>query len=219
MLWLIFAVALAQLPEAQVSPAEALMTQAVATRLGGSVTVAVHVVDPSLPAGPFVSAVPDPMGRLGSEMHFTLTPAGPGARTVRVRARVDVIGGHVQARHQILRGHVVTADDVEFVEGPLTGVPVKRLPELSQIVGQPALRPIDAGRIVESSSVAVRHLVQAGDTVTVVAIQGAVRVTAEFVAADSGDPGDIVRVVNRDTHRSIRVRVVNKGMVEVIDAR
>lgn len=218
MLWLVFTLALAPSPPPQVSSAEMLMTQAVAVRLGDRVTVAVHVVD-SLPAGSFVSAAPDPMGRLGGEMNFTLIPAGPGARAIRVRARVDVVGGHVRARRQILRGHIVTAEDVEMIDGPVTGVPVKRLPELSQIVGQHALRPVEAGQVVESSSVAVRHLVQAGDTVTVVAVQGAVRVTAQFVAADSGDPGDIVRVVNKDTHRSIRVRVVNKGIVEVIDAR
>ena len=213
-------VALAQTPAVPpATSAEAVITQAVASRLGGRAAVAVHVVAPTLPDVPFVLATPDPMGRVGGEMSFTLTPGGADARIIRVRDSVDVITPHVRASRPNLRGNVVAADDVEVSEGPLTGVPVRRLPDLAQIVGQAALRPIAAGQVVEASSVAVRHLVQVGDTVTVVAIVGSVQVTAEFVAADSGDPGDMIRVTNRDTHRSLRVRVVNKGLVEVINAR
>lgn len=220
MLALFFTLALAQGPTAPpASAAETVIAQAVASRLGERVTVAVHVGEPTSVDGPFVSATPDPMGRLGGDITFTLVPAGPGARPIRVRARVDVIAPQVKARQPILRGHVVAPEDVEVVDGPLAGVPVKRLPELFQIVGQQALRPIVAGQVVESGFVSVRHVVQAGDTVTVVAVLGAVQVTALFVAADSGDPGDVIRVVNKDTRRSIRVRVVNKGMVEVINAR
>ena len=217
MLAVLVALLLAQTPSLPASPAEVAIAQVVAARLGDSATVAVHVISAVVPAGPFAAATPDPLGRLGSEMNVTLLPAGPGARAVRVRARIDVLAVRVQARRPILRGHLVTADDVEVVTGPLIGVPVRRLPLITQIVGQPALRPIVAGQIIESSFVAVRHLVMAGDTVTVIAVVGAVQVTAECVAADSGDPGDIVRVVNRDTHRTLRVRVVNKGVVEVIN--
>lgn len=195
-----------------------LVEKAVAERIGAGATVTAAVIG-DVPAGAFVSATPDPMGRLGHEINFTLVTAGAASRPVRVRARVDVIASRVQAVAPILRGHVVAASDVERVGGPLVDVPVKRLPELSQIVGQAALRPIERGQVIESSFVALRHIVQAGDTVTVVAIVGAVQVTAQFVAADSGDPGDIVRVVNHETHRSIRARVVNKGVVEVINER
>ena len=192
-----------------------LLERSVVERLGPGATVSVALVGEA-PTGTFVSATPDPLGRLGQAINFTLTSSAVGGRTVRVRARVDVTAPHVQAKSAILRGHAVAADDVEVVNGPLVGLPIKRLPALAQIVGQPALRPIDRGQIVEASFVAVRHVVQAGDTVTVVATVGAVQVTAMCVAADSGDPGDIVRVVNRDTHRSLRARVVNKGVVEVI---
>lgn len=195
-----------------------LVERAVAERVGSDAMVIVALVG-EVPAGSFVSAVPDPLGRLGREMNFTLSTAGTAAKTVRVRARVDVVVPRVQAKTPILRGHVVSADDVEIVAGPLVGVPVKRLPEMSQIVGQPALRPIDRGQVIESSFVAVRRVVQAGDTVTVVAMVGTVRVTAVFTAADSGDPGDVVRVVNHDTHRSLKARVLSKGMAEVINGQ
>ncbi len=40
-------------------------------------------------------------------------------------------------------------------------------------------------------------------------------VTATFVAADGGDAGDVIRVVNPDTKRYLRARVVKPGLVEV----
>ncbi|MBP6716946.1 MAG: flagellar basal body P-ring formation protein FlgA [Acidobacteria bacterium] len=206
-------------PKAAGTTAEAVITRAVAERMGTGVTVAVQLVDPAGIDGVFASAMPDPLGRLGGTITFTLTPAGARARPVRVRARVDVIARQVKALQPILRGHAVEAGDVEVLTAPVVGVPVRRLPSVDQIVGEKALRPIDRGQIIQPGFVAVRKVVQAGDTVTVVAIVGTVQVTAICVAADSGDPGDTVRVVNKTTHRTIRVRVVNKGMVEVIDGR
>jgi flagella basal body P-ring formation protein FlgA len=214
--------ALAQAPD-RAADVVATITRAVTERMGDEAVVAVRLTAP-LPAAAaggtaFVSATPDPLGRLGAEITFTLMPAVAGARPLRVRAHVDVVAPRVSARAPILRGHPVDAANVEVLTGPVVGVPVRRLPAADQLIGEKALRPIAAGQIIESGFVAVRKAVQAGDTVTVVARAGAVQVTALFTAADSGDPGDIVRVVNPSTRRSIRVRVVNKGMVEVIDGR
>ena len=196
-----------------------LIEGAVKARLGAGFTVRAHVVEPTPPSGEFVTASPDPMGRLGKEIIFTLTPVAGTGRPARVRAQVDVSGPHVEARGEVLRGHEVDVASAATVDGPVVGVPVKRLPELSQIIGQKALRPIGAGQVIESGFVALRHAVEPGDKVTVVAAVGVVTVTATMVAADGGDPGDIIRVVNHATQRSIRVRVVNTALVEVIDVR
>jgi flagella basal body P-ring formation protein FlgA len=64
--------------------------------------------------------------------------------------------------------------------------------------------------------VGLRRVVQSGDRVAVRAgVQG---VTAETqgVAAQSGEPGDIIRVVNPSSRRSVKARVVGPGKVEVV---
>ncbi len=215
----ITAIVLAQGPAApapRAAAVEGLIARAVAERMGNDVTVSAQLIEPADIEQAFESARPDPMGRVGGAMMFTLIPAATGARVARVRARVEVIAERVQARHEILRGHVVAEGDVDVVRGPLAGVPVRRLPQHAQIVGEKALRPIAPGQVIEEGFVAVRRAVQAGDTVTVIAVLGPVQVTASFVASDSGDPGDVVRVVNRETRRSLRARVVRTGVVEVI---
>jgi hypothetical protein len=37
-----------------------------------------------------------------------------------------------------------------------------------------------------------------------------------MVAADSGNPGSIIRVVNRDTRRALRARIISNEIVEII---
>jgi flagella basal body P-ring formation protein FlgA len=65
----------------------------------------------------------------------------------------------------------------------------------------------------------LRRVVEPGDRVTVVALAGAVEVTAQFVAADGGSVGDIIRVRNPDTKKYLRGRIVKPGRVEVINER
>ena len=140
-----------------------LIEGAVKARLGAGFTVRAHVVEPTPPSGEFVTASPDPMGRLGKEIIFTLTPVAGTGRPARVRAQVDVSGPHVEARGEVLRGHEVDVASAATVDGPVVGVPVKRLPELSQIIGQKALRPIGAGQVIESGFVALRPAVEPGE--------------------------------------------------------
>jgi flagella basal body P-ring formation protein FlgA len=46
---------------------------------------------------------------------------------------------------------------------------------------------------------------------------GAVQVVAELVAVQDGDPGATVRVVNKGSRRELRARVIEPGLVEVVD--
>jgi len=45
---------------------------------------------------------------------------------------------------------------------------------------------------------------------------GGIEAEARMVAADNGDKGSVIRVVNPESRRSIRARVVAAGVVEVI---
>jgi flagella basal body P-ring formation protein FlgA len=78
---------------------------------------------------------------------------------------------------------------------------------------------VPAGGVLGPGSLVLRRAVEPGDRVTAIAIAGAVQVSAELEAADGGDPGDVIRVVNRETRRSLRGRVIGDGTVEVGYAR
>lgn len=201
---------------AEETPAE-LIRLAVIERMGEGVEVAVTAVDGLTGADVvrvFREARPDPSARLGRPIRVTLVPE-KGTATV-VTATVRVIGDRVVVRRAVSRGATVEADDVELVRAELVGTPIRRLPTLDEVTGARALRPIAEGAIVLPGFVLVPRAVDVGDRVTVVASVGAVQVTGTFIASDSGAVGDLIRVMNPDTRRYVRGRIVSKGVVEVI---
>jgi len=201
-----------------VSAAEAIRL-AVAQRVGPDAEVTVATIDVNVngDAPVFRDARPDPAGRLGQPMRFTLlTDAGAA---VPVTALVRVVASYVVVRQPIARGLVVSEDTVTAVRAELKGVPLSKLPQIADVIGVRSLRPLLAGDIVLKSFVASRRMVEPGDRVTVVALAGAVEVTAQFVAADGGSLGDTIRVRNPETKKYLRGRIVKAGRVEVINER
>jgi flagella basal body P-ring formation protein FlgA len=198
------------------SSAPAVIERAILERVGARAEVVVRTVDPA-PDGLFREARPDPAAVLGKPIRFTLIPER-GA-SVPVVATVDVVADHATTRHGIARGHTIVAADLEPVRGPLRGLPLRATPTAAMLAGARALRPIAAGAVVLPSFVAMRRAVEAGDRVTVVAVSGDVEVSATFVAADGGAIGATIRVLNPDTRRLIRGRVVGDGLVEVMYGR
>jgi flagella basal body P-ring formation protein FlgA len=196
-----------------VTAAEAI-ADAVRSRLGGAAQVTVLAIDGVELSRPVREAKPDPVARLGAPIRFTLIEErGPRI----VIATVKVVADRVVTRRALLRGETLTADDVEIATGTLEGVPLRALLTGEQVIGSRALRPIDAAAVILPGFVAVKNAVDAGDKVTVVAVRGLVQVSAEFVAADSGRPGDVIRVMNPATRRYIRGRIVKPGLVEVMN--
>jgi len=198
-------------------PAVDVIRAAVIERLGPNVEVAVTPL--SLPAEPkvFKSATPDPSAWLGKPLRFSLI-AGTG-RSISATADVRIVAEYAMATHSISRGQVLTDSDLLPAKGELRDLPLRRLPTVTTLVGAKTLRPLSAGLPIQAAFVAMKKLVEAGDKVTVVAAAGAIEVSATLIAADGGDIGDVIRVVNPETQRYLRGRIVRAGTVEVMHER
>lgn len=195
------------------TPAD-LVKAALSKRLGPAVDVTVVALD-GVPEGlVFREARPDPSARLGRPIRVALVrDRGPA---VWITATVRAIGDQVVMRRALERGATIEAGDVEARRSELTAIPLRALPRLADAVGARATRALRAGEALLPGAVVTPPAIEAGDRVTVVASVGAVEVTATFVASDRGAPGDVIRVVNPETRRVVRGRVVRKGLVEVI---
>jgi flagella basal body P-ring formation protein FlgA len=198
-------------------PAVDVIRAALLERLGPDVEV--NVTPLSLPAEPkvFTKATPDPSAWLGRPMRFSLI--GPTGRAIQATADVKIVAEYAIATHSISRGQVLKEDDLLPAKGEVREVPLKRLPTVAALVGAKTLRPLAAGTPIQASFVAMKKAIQPGDRVTVVAAAGAIEVTATLIAADGGDIGDVIRVVNPETKRYLRGRVLRRGTVEVMYER
>lgn len=216
----------AETPEAAVDArdrVDAAIRAMVLARFGAQASVAVDLLEVSaLPAAGPLEAVADADSRLGRPLRFVLL-ASDGSRTPArrrvgtARASVHVATTHVRARRTMARGTRVEIGDVETVVGDVSGVLLRRLPDAAEVVGGRLLRDVAAREIVQTSVVVLTPAVRSGDEVTARARVGGAEVTGRVVAAQNGRAGAVIRVLNPESRRELRARVVRKGLVEVTD--
>ena len=199
--------------------AEDLIVTAVRARVGqAEAEVVVTAIDAGRPiGGRFRSVRLDPGAVLGKPMRLTLVPA-TGLPLIAV-ASVRVTAEHVVAARDINRGETLTDGDVLTRRDEIRGIPLRRLPTPAEVRGGRTLRAVPAGSVFLPGAVVLRRIVEPGDELTVVARAGDAEVSAVMVAADGGDPGDVIRVSNPDTRRQLRGRVQQSGVVEVLHVR
>lgn len=210
---------------AQPIPAEqqvaASLTAELRSRFGEAASVSVDDVRVSLRAGARgpVAVVLPPQARLGGPVTFSIIGGGSSGRPSQVgrgTAAVSVRVPHAQASRLLTRGAVLTGADLIEMVGEPGAVPLRRLPTARELVGGTTRVDIAQGAVLTPASTVLPPAVRAGEPVQAVALVGAVQVTAELTALDNGAEGAIVRVVNRDSRRELRARVVRTGIVEVI---
>jgi len=157
--------------------------------------------------------------RLGRPMRVALgAPGRPGAAIAWIGAAdavVHVSVDHLHARRPVARGDVLTESDVTLVRHPVEGA-LRAWPAADAAGRTRALRDMAAGACLGPGTVALLPLVRAGQDVQASVRVGQVVAEASLVAADGGEMGAIIRVVNPQSRRSLRARVTGPGIVEVI---
>lgn len=205
---------------AQARVAETLLGE-MRSRLGSEATVSLGRIE-VMARGDLrgsIAVALAPQARLGDELTFIIVGAGPSGKPMQVgrgRAQVFVSVPHAQASRTLARGAVLTADDLIDITGEPSGAPVRRLPTTKDLVGATLRRDVVNGDVLTLQEAVLPPAVRAGDTVQAIAAIGPVQVSAELTALDNGAAGTLVRVVNRETRRELRARVVRPGVVEVI---
>lgn len=167
-------------------------------------------------------AVPDPAAKIGRGMRFALVASETvngttrAVRVAHVEADVTVTATVVRATRLILRGDTIADTAVETAQAGLAGASLRRVPALADVVGSRALRDLAAGEALTHASILALPAVRTGQEVVAVSRANGIEVTATLVAADSGTAGSTIRVVNRDTRRTMRARVISSHEVEII---
>lgn len=194
--------------------------EAVRARLGQTAEVSIRDIRAKL-AGDAVgtlTATPASGARLDRDIRFSLSHGdGNGTRNAGYAiATVSASAPHLRAARPIARGSTITPDDVEICTRPLGAVPLSALPLPEEAIGATAVRDVGPGEVITGALVEPPLAVRSGDTVTMRASTGAIEVTALVVAQQNGSPGEVIRVVNKASRKTLKGRVVGPGTVEVI---
>jgi len=185
----------------------------------GDVDVTVERFPSGEPTGVFSHATPDPGAVLGKAIWFTMTREDGLSANVRASVELRVIGRVVKASRAIERGTTLDAANLTVEPIELKALPLRALPAMGELAGAKTLRPLAAGQTIERAFVASKRAINAGDAVTAYAVTGALEVSASAIAADAGNPGDVIRVSLPGSRRYLRAKVISTGVVEVVNGR
>ena len=202
---------------------EQAIADAIRARVGDSAEISVTLGQVRLVGDDIVDleARPVPGARLARPTRFTLyrKSTGPVRATERVGyavAETRVSMEHVRAARPIGRGTVLSEDDLVLTIGDIGGVPLKPLQTHSDLIGARASRALRAGDLVTSGMVSVPKLVRARESVVVSVQVGVVTVFGRATATESGELGEVISLLNEESGRRIKGRVVALGEVEVV---
>jgi flagella basal body P-ring formation protein FlgA len=161
-----------------------------------------------------VVAVAAPGARFGAPSRFVVTP-DDGVRFTVV-AQVDATAERATARHALRRDAVLSADDVEWAEGPLDGLQFDALPALNDVLAARPRRNIASGEILTTALLRQPLAVRAGDEVSITVRTGNIEARGMGRAVSSGSVGDIIRVLGPGTRQPSRARVIAPAAVEIV---
>ena len=192
----------------------AAIATSVSSRLGGEARVNVEVLHTAPDSLRAVAASAVPGTRFGSPARFLLTLAD--GRRVSAVARVTADARHLVAARDLARDEELTADVLEWVDGPLKGQLLESLATQAQVLGARARRAIVRGEALTPAIVKMPPAVRAGDPVTLVIRVGIMEVRGTGRAVSSGSVGDVIRVL-RPAHRDpLRGRITEPAVVEIL---
>lgn len=125
------------------------------------------------------------------------------------RTRVPVLAAAVQA------GTVIGPRDLTTVTVSTRTVQGDALLDPRAIAGMAARRTLPAGQVLRAIDVAPPRLVRRGDAVTMLYVDGGLELTAMGRALENGARGDVIRVTNSASSRSVDARVSGERHVTV----
>jgi flagella basal body P-ring formation protein FlgA len=199
---------------------DAAIARALEERLGPGTEVAIDAVEiVGARLDRIVSARLAPGARLGAPLPFRLATAGARgslAWTSAARVHARIIIPHAHAVRPLARGAQLTSADLEAARHEITAGPISAWPQPEDLARGRVLRDLAAGACIPRAAVSMPYAVQNGEAVVAVVRVGGVEATARLIAVDSGDPGAIIRVVNADSRRVMKARIVSAGTVEVL---
>jgi flagella basal body P-ring formation protein FlgA len=159
------------------------------------------------------AAEPEPGIRFARPARFRLLAGrksvGYAVAVVHVEAR------HVRVTRTVPAGAALSPQDIEVVTGDPGAELLEPLPGLSAVLGAAARRTLHLGEVVTLRAVRVPPAVRSGDRVTTRAVVEGAEATSEAVALQSGEIGDVIRLVNPESRRQLEGVVVDRAVVEV----
>lgn len=147
---------------------------------------------------------------------FAAILSGPGHRQ-RVEGEIWTEIGIPVPNRRMAPGEVIAAGDLTLIPVRTDQVGQRTITDMAGLVGMETRRVLSPGRPVPASSVTAQPVVQRNRPVTLEYRQGALLITARGRALGDGALGEMVRVQNLDSNRTLTATVTGPGTVSAAE--
>lgn len=133
-----------------------------------------------------------------------------------------VVTGSVRAmttipvlRHSLRHGDIISESDLEYVDFYTAEIQPDTLLKAEDVIGMTPRRMATPGKALRVTEILAPQLISRGEMVTIILDDGPLRLTASGKAMQNGAKGDIIRIVNNSSNRSLDGIVSGSGEVIV----
>lgn len=173
---------------------------------GADLTVRIESFDHDTVRGTFTATIVSPA-------------TGADAQRVTVRGRVAELVQVPTVLAPVAVGTPIREGDVGWIEVRAERIVQGTATTLEQLIGQAPRRPVKANEPIRLSDLQTPVIVAKGATVTMLVETPGLQLTAVGRALDNGGMGDVVQVMNAQTHTTVEAVVEGPGRVRVIMRR
>lgn len=139
----------------------------------------------------------------------------PSAQRIAVAGRAIQTRAIPVLRRPVISGEIIRANDVQMSELRVDALKRDAILEASDLIGRSARRGLRAGEAVREADVRPPVLVARNGVVLITLRVGGMSLTAQGRAVDEGARGDMIRVVNLQTRKTIEAQVIGPDTVAV----
>lgn len=140
---------------------------------------------------------------------------GVRSRTINVTLRVSVMTPVVVANQPLARGQLIEASMLAVEDRDLGRFGADTFTDVSLVAGQKATRTIQTGGVIRKSDLQIIPLVHRNGPVVIRSGSGRITVSANGVALEEGQLGQLVRVRPQYSKETITAKVTGEGAVEI----
>ena len=135
--------------------------------------------------------------------------------TIYVPVSIDIFDSVAVSTRNLQRGERISATDFVMKRTNTSVIGQSFIDSQAAVIGMVVSRPVRSGSVIKAQDIKEPVVVSKGDTITLLANQGALQVSSEGVALANGRMGEQIRVQNARSRRVVDARVTGPGRAEV----
>ncbi len=132
-----------------------------------------------------------------------------------VRVRIEVLREFIVSQNSIVRGQIVSTDDVTMQKKWVRRIPLNSVSSIDEVVGKTMIVSIRPNTQITRSMLKEIMPVRKGKMVQIILDNGVMRMLTNGVAEEDGAEDSLVKVRNLSSNKIIYARVVGPSRVQV----